>query len=306
MTTAIKEEPRRSSRVFKNRWIGYALILPQLIIVLVFFIWPSIQALLWSFHLEEPFGGGSVFVGFNNFVRLFQSPEYLRSVRITLIFAVSTIALSMSTALLLAIFANQIRKGAKLIRSALIWPYAISAPAVALTFKFIFNPYIGILGKLNQLHPGIWNPFQQGEHALFMVIIAFSWQNIAVNFIFFLAGLQDIPSETIEAAALDGAGIWRRVWHILLPLLTPTSFLLLVLNIADSFTQSFGIINVMTQGGPGGATKTLVYQVYADGFVGLDLSGSAAQSLLLMILVTILTGLQFRFVERNVHYGGKA
>ncbi len=297
---------RTASRfaVFGNRRLGYALVLPQLLIVFVFFLWPAAQAVLWSFRLEEPFGGGSVFVGFANFSRLFRSPEYLRSVGVTIVFAASTIALSMISALVLALFADQIRHGSRLIRSALIWPYAISAPAVALTFTFIFNPFIGLAGRLNAISPGLWDPLLNGAHAMTMVVLAFSWQNVAVNFIFFLAGLQEIPESTLEAAAIDGAGVWRRTWHIVLPLLAPTTFLLLVLNVAGSFTQSFGIIDVMTQGGPGGATRTLVYQVYADGFIGLDLSGSAAQSLVLMIVVVGLTLIQFRFADSRVHYGG--
>ena len=300
------ERREQASRfaVFPNQFTGYALIAPQLLIVLVFFIWPAAQALAWSFTLEEPFGGGSVFVGLANFERLFTSGEYLRSVRITFVFALFTIGLSMGSALILAIFADRIRRGSKLVRSALIWPYAVSAPAVALTFKFIFNPFIGLLGYLNEISPDLWNPIQNGAHALAMVIIAFSWQNVAVDFIFFLAGLQEIPNDKIEAAAIDGAGIWKRLRYVVLPLLTPTFFFLLVLNIADSFTHSFGIIDVMTQGGPGGATKTMVYRIYADGFIGLDLSGSAAQSLVLMVLVIGLTLVQFRFVERRVHYGG--
>lgn len=302
----VTRSPLRAARfaVFRNRAIGYALVAPQLVIVLTFFIWPSAQALIWSFTLEEPFGGGSVFVGLSNFARLFSSPEYLRTVRVTFVFVLSTITLSIVPALILALFADRLPRGRRFIRSALIWPYAVSAPAVALAFKYIFSPSFGILGQLNRISEGLWNPVLNGDHALLMVVIAFSWQNIALNFVFFLAGLQDIPASTIEAAAIDGAGVWRRIWFIVLPHLGPTFFLLLVLNVADSFTQSFGIIDVMTGGGPAGATRTLVYQIYTDGFVGLDLSGSAAQSLILMILITVLTIVQFRFVERGVHYEG--
>lgn len=289
---------------FQNKWLPLALLAPQLLIVFVFFYWPTAHALYWSFTLEQAFGGGSVWVGLQNIKAVLLSPEYRTSLLITMIFTLASAALALSAGLILATFADRVLKGRRLYRTGLIWPYAVAAPAVGAMFRFVFNPEVGIAKYLNSFIPGIWNPAIDGLDAMIMVILAAAWQSTAYNFIFFLAGMQAIPKSFTEAAAIDGAGPWRRFRDIILPLLSPTFFFLAVVNITDQFTISFGIIKVMTQGGPGGATNTLVYKIYRDGFVGLDLSGSAAQSVLLMLLIILLTVFQFRYIERRVHYKG--
>ena len=208
----------------------------------------------------------------------------------------------MGLALILALFVDRVIRGLVAYRATLMWPYAIAAPAVAVAFQFIFQPGVGFFAFLNDIWPGIWDPAIDGYDALVMVIIAASWKSITYNFIFFLAGLQSIPKTFVEAAALDGADPIQRFFTIVFPLLSPTFFFLLVINVTDSFTEGFGIINVMTQGGPGGATNILVYKLYQDGFIGLDLSSSSAQSVILMVLVILLTFVQFRWIERRIHY----
>lgn len=288
--------------LFRNRLLPYLLILPEVLIIFVFFYWPSAKALFWSFTLEPPFGGLAQWVGLDNFRELFSSPEYYESAAITLVFAFWTTVISMGLALLLAIFVDRVIRGLVVYRTVLMWPYAVAAPAAAVAFQFIFQPGVGFFAFLNDIWPGIWDPNIVGADAMVMVIIAASWKSITYNFIFFLAGLQAIPRTFVEAAALDGAGPIRRFVTIVFPLLSPTFFFLLVINVTDSFTEGFGIINVMTQGGPGGATNILVYKIYQDGFVGLDLSGSSAQSVVLMALVIALTFVQFKWIERRIHY----
>ncbi|MGB7301829.1 MAG: ABC transporter permease subunit [Burkholderiaceae bacterium] len=288
--------------LFNNRNLPYLLILPELLLILVFFYWPSLKAFFWAFTLEPPFGGPSQWVGLDNFRELFASPAYYDSAFVTLIFAVSTTVLSMGLALVLAIFVDRAVRGLVVYRTALMWPYAVAAPAAAVAFQFIFQPGVGFFAFLNDIWPGLWDPNIDGLDAMIMVIIAASWKSITYNFIFFLAGMQAIPPSFVEAAALDGAGPIRRFLTNVFPLLSPTFFFLLVINVTDSFTEGFGIINVMTQGGPGGATNILVYKVYQDGFVGLDLSGSSAQSVVLMGLVVFLTIIQFRWIERRIQY----
>ena len=228
--------------------------------------------------------------------------RYWHSVRVSVIYAAATTALAMGMALFLALFADRQLTGYKLYRVGLIWPYAIAAPAVGLSFRFIFNPAAGIMSYVNQVWPGFWDPNLNGTHAMIMVIIAGSWKQVAYSFIFFLAGLQAIPRSLIEAGAMDGSSFLRRVRDIQLPLLAPTFFFLLVINITDSFTDSFGIVDTMTTGGPARATNLMVYKIYEDGFRGLDYSGAAAQSIILMLLVIALTFFQFKYIERRVHY----
>ena len=288
--------------IFKNQRLPYLLILPELLIILVFFYWPSIQAIFWSLTLEPPFGGPAQWVGLDNFRELLDSEEYYSSAGVTLLFAFWTTLISMGSALILALFVDRVIRGLVAYRATLMWPYAIAAPAVAVAFQFIFQPGVGFFAFLNDIWPGIWDPAIDGYDALVMVIIAASWKSITYNFIFFLAGLQSIPKTFVEAAALDGADPIQRFFTIVFPLLSPTFFFLLVINVTDSFTEGFGIINVMTQGGPGGATNILVYKLYQDGFIGLDLSSSSAQSVILMGLVILLTFIQFRWIERRIHY----
>ena len=288
--------------IFKHQRLPYLLILPELLIILVFFYWPSIQAIFWSFTLEPPFGGPAQWVGLDNFRELLETEEYYSSAGVTLLFAFWTTLISMGSALILALFVDRVIRGLVAYRATLMWPYAIAAPAVAVAFQFIFQPGVGFFAFLNDIWPGIWDPAIDGYDALVMVIIAASWKSITYNFIFFLAGLQSIPKTFVEAAALDGADPIQRFFTIVFPLLSPTFFFLLVINVTDSFTEGFGIINVMTQGGPGGATNILVYKLYQDGFIGLDLSSSSAQSVILMVLVILLTFVQFRWIERRIHY----
>ena len=287
---------------FKNPWLPYLLVAPQLAVTAVFFLWPASQALFQSMLIEDPFGLSSEFVWFENFDELFADPLYLRSMGITAVFSFSTAALSLSSALLLAVMADRVIKGAAFYKAALLWPYAV-APAVAgVLWLFMFSPANGIIAEALRSLGYEWNHVLNGGEAMVLVVIAASWKQIAYNFLFFLAGLQSIPKSLIEAAAIDGAGPGKRFWTIVFPLLTPTSFFLLVVNVVYAFFDTFGIIHAVTSGGPAGATNILVYKVYADGFIGLDLGGSAAQSVILMIIVGALTVVQFRYLERKVQY----
>lgn len=288
--------------VFKNRWLPYLLVTPQIVITFVFFIWPASQALKQSVFIEDPFGLSSEFVGFLNFIELFSDPLYLGSLKTTFIFSASTSFLALSTGLLFAVMADRVIKGAAFYKSALLWPYAV-APAVAgVLWLFMFSPANGILALTLKSLGYNWNHVLKGGQAMVLVVIAASWKQIAYNFLFFLAGLQMIPKSLIEAAAIDGARPAKRFWTIIFPLLSPTTFFLLVVNVVYSFFETFGIIHAVTQGGPYKATDILVYKVYSDGFIGLDLGGSAAQSVVLMAIVVTLTVIQFRYLERKVQY----
>jgi sn-glycerol 3-phosphate transport system permease protein len=287
---------------FRNPWLPYVLLAPQVIITLVFFIWPASQALFQSLLVEDPFGLRSEFVWFQNFEELFDDPHYLKSMFITAKFSISTTFLALSSGLLFAVLADRVIKGATIYRGALLWPYAV-APAVAgVLWLFLFSPANGILALWLRALGYEWNHVLVGGEAMLLVVMAAAWKQIAYNFLFFLAGLQMIPKSVIEAAAIDGAGPVKRFWTIIFPLLSPTTFFLLVVNVVYAFFDTFGIIHAVTSGGPAGATNILVYKVYADGFVGLDLGGSAAQSVILMGIVIALTVVQFRYLERRVQY----
>lgn len=287
---------------FKNLWLPYLLVAPQVIITFVFFIWPASQALFQSLLVEDAFGLKTEFVWFQNFEELFADPLYLESFWRTILFSVSTTTLSLSSALLLAVMADRVVKGAAFYKGALLWPYAV-APAVAgVLWLFMFSPANGILSAFLRAMGYEWNHVLNGGEAMLLVVLAAAWKQIAYNFLFFLAGLQMIPKSLIEAAAIDGAGPARRFWTIVFPLLSPTTFFLLVVNVVYAFFDTFGIIHAVTSGGPAGATNILVYKVFSDGFVGLDLGGSAAQSVILMIIVVSLTVVQFRYLERKVQY----
>ena len=287
---------------FNNLWLPYLLLAPQIIITFIFFIWPASQALYQSFLLEDAFGLSSEFIWFENFEILFSDPLYLDSINTTFIFSAATTFLSLSISLLFAVMADRVIRGEMAYKSILTWPYAV-APAVAgVLWLFMFSPSNGILALTLQNWGYNWNHILQGGQAMILVVIAAAWKQIAYNFIFFLAGLQMIPKSLIEAAAIDGAGPAKRFWTIVFPLLSPTTFFLIVVNVVYAFFETFGIIHAVTQGGPYKSTEILVYKVYNDGFIGLDLGGSAAQSVILMFIVISLTVIQFRYIERRVKY----
>jgi sn-glycerol 3-phosphate transport system permease protein len=287
---------------FNERWLPYLLVAPQILITLVFFFWPSGQAIWQSVLIEDAFGGNSKFVFFENFIRLFEDESYFASARLTVVFSALVASIGLGISLLLAVMADRVIRGASVYKMILVWPYAV-APAVAgVLWGFLFNPSVGIVAWLLQGLGIEFNYVINGNQALLLVVIAAVWNQISYNFLFFLAGLQSIPKSLIEAAAIDGAGPVRRFWDIVFPLLSPTGFFLLVVNIIYAFFGTFGVVSSLTQGGPGQATNILVYKVYNDGFRGQDLGGSSAQSVILMIVVILLTVVQFRFIERRVHY----
>ena len=287
---------------FHERWLPYLLVGPQIIITLVFFFWPSGQAIWQSVLIEDAFGGNSKFVWFENFAQLFRDDSYAHSARLTVVFSFLVAAIGLAVSLLLAVMADRIIRGATAYKAFLVWPYAV-APAVAgVLWGFLFNSSVGIIAWMLQGIGIEFNYVTNGNQALTLVIIAAVWNQISYNFLFFLAGLQSIPKSLIEAAAIDGAGPGRRFWDIIFPLLSPTGFFLLVVNIIYAFFGTFGVVDSLTKGGPGRATEILVFKVYNDGFRGQDLGGSSAQSVILMIVVIALTFVQFRFIERRVHY----
>ena len=289
--------------IFPNKVLPYLLLAPQLAITLVFFYWPASQALYQSMLREDPFGLRSTFVWFDNFKHVLSDPNYLNSMRVTAVFSLSTALVSMAVALLLAVMADRVVRGRGIYRTLLIWPYAV-APAIAgMLWLFLFNPSIGTLAVLVRPLGIAWDPLLNSTDAMLLVVAAASWKQISYNFLFFVAGLQAIPKSLIEAAAIDGARPAKRFWTIVFPLLAPTTFFLLVINTVYAFFDTFGIIHAVTGGGPGKATETLVYKVYNDGFVNLIMGDSAAQSVILMVIVIALTAFQFRFVEKKVHYG---
>ena len=287
---------------FNRKFLPFFLVAPQIAVTLIFFIWPAVQALYQSVLREDAFGLKSSFVWFDNFARLIEDDLYINSFQRTAGFSISVTLLSMVTALILAIMAERVIRGAMAYRTLLIWPYAV-APAVAgALWVFLFDPTIGIIAFLLD-HVAIdWNHKLNGGQAMLLVVIAAAWKQVPYNFLFFLAGMQSIPRSLIEAAAIDGASPLRRFWTIVFPLLSPTTFFLMVVNIVYAFFDTFGIVDAVTHGGPAKATEILVYKVYNDGFVGLDLGGSAAQSVVLMAIVIALTVVQFRYVERKVQY----
>ncbi|MEA2759409.1 MAG: sn-glycerol 3-phosphate transport system permease protein [Methylobacteriaceae bacterium] len=288
--------------VFSQKLLPYLLLAPQLAITIIFFYLPASQALRQSFFIEDAFGTTSDFVGLENYRYVFSDPAYYKAIVTTAIFAAAVTICSLSFALFLAVMADREIKGATAYRTLLVWPYAV-APAVAgVLFIFLFQPSLGLLARGLTAIGMDWNPLLDGKQALILVIIAATWKQISYNFLFFLAGLQAIPKSLIEAAAIDGARPWRRFWTIIFPLLSPTTFFLVAVNIVYVFFDTFGIIDAVTGGGPAQATQTLVYKVYNDGRLGGDLGGSAAQSVILMLIVVALTSVQFRFVDRRVNY----
>ncbi|MEZ5648053.1 MAG: sn-glycerol-3-phosphate ABC transporter permease UgpA [Alphaproteobacteria bacterium] len=288
--------------VFPNKILPLWLVAPQIAITAVFFLWPAGQAIRQSLFREDAFGLKTQFVGLDNFVAIFTDPNYINSLVVTAIFSFSVAALALSLALLFAVMADRVVRGASLYKTLLLCPYAV-APAIAgMIWLYMFNPSIGLIAHGLKTLGISWNPLLSGTDAMILVVIAASWKQISYNFLFFLAGLQSIPRSLIEAAAIDGAGPSRRFWTVIFPLLSPTGFFLLVVNIVYAFFDTFGVIHAVTSGGPGKSTEILVYKVFNDGFVSLDLGSSAAQSVILMIIVVSLTFVQFRYIERRVHY----
>jgi sn-glycerol 3-phosphate transport system permease protein len=288
--------------VFRSAWLPFALVAPQLAITVVFFFWPASQAIWYSFQLQDAFGLKTQFVGLQNFVTLFKDPHYLASFRVTAVFSFAVAGICIALSLALAVFADRVVRGAMAYKTLLIWPYAVAAAVAGVLYAFMFAPSFGIVTfwlKGLGLH---WNWVIDGDQAMLLVIMAAVWNHISYNFLFFLAGLQSIPRSLIEAAAIDGAGPWRRFWTIVFPLLSPTAFFLLVVNVVYAFFGTFGIIDATTQGGPATSTQILVYKVYHDGVKAGDLGGSSAQSVILMAIVIALTVVQFRYIERKVQY----
>jgi len=290
---------------FKSKYLPYLLILPQMVVTLTFFYWPAIQGLFQSFLLSDPFGQKSTFVWFYNYKELFTDPLYLKSILTTFAFSLAVAFVSLSMGLFIASMANRALRAKALIRTMLIWPYAVAPAISGILWLFLLHPSYGIVALGIKKWIGVdWNPVLYGSDAMVMIVMASAWKQISYNFVFFMAGMQAIPKSLIEAAAIDGASPFKRFWFISFPLLSPTFFFLTVMNIIYSFFETFGIIHTITQGGPGGSTNILVYKVYQDGFVGLNLGSSAAQSVVLMSLIIVITFLQFRFVEKKVQYGG--
>lgn len=288
--------------VFNHKTLPYLLVAPQLAITVIFFFLPAGQALWQAFHLEDPFGLSSTFVGLENFRELLSQREYLNSFKVTAIFSALVAVLGLGISLLLAVMANRVVRASGIYRNLLIWPYAVATAVAGVLWLFMFSPSVGILAVYLMEAGLAWNPRLSGDDAMALVVLASVWKQISYNFIFFLAGLQAIPQSLMEAAAIDGATPFRRFWTIVFPLLSPTTFFLLVVNVIYAFFDTFAIIDIMTQGGPGTSTAILVYQVYTTGFKGLDIGSSAAQSVILMLIVVALTVVQFRYIDRKVNY----
>ena len=287
---------------FRSAWLPWVLLAPQVIIIAVFFFWPAGQALLQSLQQSDAFGTSIDWVGLDNFRNLWNDETYLASFYTTALFSTLVAVVGISVSLLLAVFADRVVKGAMAYKTLLIWPYAV-APAVAgVLWLFMFAPSVGVVSYWLQAMGVDWNHLLNSRHAMALVVMAAVWKQISYNFLFFLAGLQSIPKSLIEAAAIDGARPWRRFWTIIFPLLSPTTFFLLVINMVYAFFDTFAIIDAATQGGPGKDTAILVYKVYFDGFKAMDLGGSAAQSVVLMVIVVLLTVVQFHFIEKKVNY----
>ncbi len=288
--------------VFRSSWLPWVLLAPQMAVILVFFFWPAAQALLQSLQQQDPFGTSIEFVGLDNFRQLFKDPSYLESFKTTALFSVLVAFSGITLSLLLAVFADRVMRGGLFYKTLLILPYAVAPAVAAVLWVFMFSPSLGVvayaLGKF-----GIsWNHLLDSGNAMTLIVMASVWKQISYNFLFFLAGLHSIPKSLIEAAAIDGARPWRRFWTIQFPLLSPTTFFLLVINVVYAFFDTFAIVDAATQGGPGKDTAILVYKVYYDGFKALDLGSSAAQSVVLMVIVVALTVVQFRYVEKKVQY----
>lgn len=288
--------------VFNHKLLPYLLLAPQLLITVIFFFLPAGQAIWQSFFIESAFGGDQQFVGLDNYTALFNNSYYFDSFKVTFAFSIAVAVTGLSVSLLLAVMADRVIKGAMLYKTMLIWPYAVAPAVVGVLWAFLFSPAVGTLAVyLTQM--GLdWNPRLDSTDAMALVVMAAVWKQISYNFLFFLAGLQSIPKSLIEAAAIDGASPARRFWTIIFPLLSPTTFFLLVINMVYAFFETFAIIDTTTQGGPGSSTNILVYNVYKTAFKSFDYGSSGAQSVILMFIVILLTVIQFRYVDRKVQY----
>jgi sn-glycerol 3-phosphate transport system permease protein len=288
---------------FRSTWLPWLLLAPQLVIVGVFFFWPAGQAVLQSLQEQDAFGLSVNWVGLDNFRTLLSDSAYLESFKTTAVFSILVAVLGIALSLFLAVFADRIIRGALAYRTMLIVPYAV-APAVAgVLWVFMFSPSIGVVSYALSHSLGFeWNHLLDSGHAMALIVTAAVWKQFSYNFLFFLAGMQSIPKSLIEAAAMDGARPWRRFWTIQFPLLSPTTFFLLVINMVYAFFDTFAIIDATTHGGPGRDTVILVYKVYQDGFKGGDIGGAAAQSVILMLVVVAMTVFQFRYIEKKVNY----
>ena len=288
--------------LFRSAWLPWVLLAPQVIVIAIFFFWPAGQALLQSFQIQDTFGMSTEWVGLDNFKTLWNDPSYLASFKTTAVFSFLVATLGIGSSLMLAVFADRIIKGALFYKTLLVVPYAV-APAVAgVLWIFMFSPSLGVVAYALGVLGISWNHLLDSGNAMTLIVLAAVWKQLSYNFLFFLAGLQSIPKSLIEAAAIDGARPWRRFWSIQFPLLSPTTFFLLVINMVYAFFDTFAIIDSTTNGGPGQDTSILVYKVYYDGFKAMDMGGSAAQSVVLMTIVVALTVVQFRYVEKKVQY----
>jgi sn-glycerol 3-phosphate transport system permease protein len=292
----------RKNVIFRGKLLPLLLLLPQLVITGLFFFWPAGQAIWSSMLREDAFGLSSNFVGLENFADVIADPTWRGAAGSTAVFAFSVAILALSVALLLAVQADKAIRGSSLYKTLLIWPYAVAPAVAAVLWLFLFHPQIGLIGRALNAAQIAWDYRLNGGQAMLLVIIASAWKQVSYNFIFFLAGLQSIPKSVLEAAAIDGARPMRRFWTVIFPLLSPTSFFLLTVNLVYAFFDTFGVIHALTQGGPAKATETLIYKVYIDGVENLNLGSSAAQSVILMLIVIAMTAVQFRFIERKVHY----
>lgn len=288
--------------IFPNKLLPYALLAPQLAVTLIFFIWPAVQAVKSSFEREDPFGFRTTFIWLENYRRIFADPNYLGALGRTAVFAVSVTVLAMAVSLLMAVAVNRLLRSGKIYTTLLVWPYAVAPVVVGILWWFIFNPSIGIAPYIMRGLGISWNHRIDGGQAMILIIIAAAWKQISYNFLFFVAGLQSVPQSLNEAAAIDGAGPFKRFWTIVFPLISPTTFFLLIININYAMFDTFGIVDATTMGGPAQSTNILVYKVYTDGVLNLNIGSSAAQSVILMLIVIALTVVQFRFVERRVQY----
>lgn len=288
--------------LFANRWLPVLLVTPLALLIVVFFYVPIFQAFYWSFFLERPFGGGSMFVGWANFARVLSDQQFWLAAQRTLLFMVVASSLAVLVPLVLAVAADRSLRLSRPARNVLVWPKGVAGASIGVIFAFIFNPFLGILAPLNDWFPGIWAPGLDGTDAFIMLVAAHVWSGIPFNFIILLAGLQSLPHTMHQAGAMDGAGPWRRIFDVQLPLIMPQVFLTLVLEFTESVTSAFALVDTMTKGGPGGSTTLLVYKIYTDGFNGYDLSGAATQTAILMVFVVLLTGAQFAFFGRHINY----
>jgi len=288
--------------IFRGTALPLLLLAPQLAVTAVFFLWPAGVAVYQSVLQQDPWGLRTEFVGLRNFAEVLADPDWRTAAGNTAVFSTAVAGLAMGIALMLAVQADKAIRGARVYRTLLIWPYAVAPAVAAVLWLFLFHPSIGLIGRALNANGFPWDPRLNGNQAMLLVIGAAAWKEVSYNFIFFLAGLQAIPRSVLEAAAIDGARPVRRFWTVVFPLLSPTTFFLLVVNLVYAFFDTFGIIHALTSGGPGNATTTLIYKVYVEGVQNTNLGSSAAQSVILMLLVVTLTMIQFRFIERRVHY----